>query len=42
MAHAQGVEVAVFREPDLGDALTALAIGPAGKRLTRGLALALS
>lgn len=41
-ADAFGVEAAVFREPDLGDSLTAIAIGPAGARLTRGLPLALS
>ncbi len=33
------VEVSAFHEPDLGGALTALAIGPAGKRLVRGLPL---
>lgn len=41
VADAFGVEAARFREPDLGDSLTAIAIGPAGKRLTRGLRMAL-
>jgi hypothetical protein len=37
----RGIPVAAFREPDRGDELTAIAIGPSGKRLTRGLRLAL-
>lgn len=41
-AYSMGAEVALFREPDLGESLTAIAIGPAGKRLTRGLPLALT
>jgi len=40
-ARLSGVPVAVFREPDLADALTAIAVGPKGKRLVRGLPLAL-
>jgi peptidyl-tRNA hydrolase len=35
------VPVAAFREPDRSDELTAIAIGPTGKRLTKGLPLAL-
>jgi peptidyl-tRNA hydrolase len=34
--------VSAFREPDRQDELTALAIGPEGKRLVRDLPLALS
>jgi peptidyl-tRNA hydrolase len=41
-AWVTGVSIAPFHEPDLGFAMTALAIGPAGKRLTRGLPLALT
>ncbi|MFI5296540.1 MAG: peptidyl-tRNA hydrolase [Polyangiales bacterium] len=37
----RGVRVAAFHEPDLGDALTAIAIEPAGKRVVAGLPLAL-
>lgn len=37
-----GVECAQFREPDLGDSLTALALSPDGKRLVRGLRMALA
>lgn len=41
-ACARGLDVASFHEPDLGDALTAIAIGPSpeARRLTRGLRLA--
>lgn len=41
-AGARGLHVASFHEPDLGDAMTAIAIGPApeARRLTRGLRLA--
>ena len=35
------VPVAAFREPDRSDELTAIALGPTGKRLTKGLPLAL-
>lgn len=35
------VPVAAFREPDRANELTAIAIGPAGKNLTKGLPLAL-
>lgn len=37
-----GLDVASFHEPDLDDALTAIAVGPSGeaRRLTRGLRLA--
>lgn len=36
-----GIPVAPFYEPDLDDELTAIAIGPQGKRLCRKLRLAL-
>lgn len=39
-AQAAGLRVASFHEPDLGDALTAVAIEPAGYRLLRRLPLA--
>jgi Peptidyl-tRNA hydrolase PTH2 len=35
------VPVAAFREPDRSDELTAIALGPSGKKLTKGLPLAL-
>lgn len=35
------VPVAAFREPDRANELTAIALGPPGKRLTKGLPLAL-
>jgi hypothetical protein len=35
------VPVAAFREPDRANELTAIAIGPQGKKLTKGLPLAL-
>jgi hypothetical protein len=41
-ARDTGVRVAPFYEPDLDGALTALAIGPAGYRLTARLPLALA
>lgn len=41
-AEDRGVPVAAFREPDLGDSVTAIAIGPSGRRLVRDLPLALS
>lgn len=37
----RGFPVAAFREPDLGNELTALALGPQGKCLTKRLQLAL-
>lgn len=37
----RGVEAAEFREPDLGGEITAVAVGPRGKRLCRGFRLAL-
>ena len=40
-ATAAGLRVAPFHEPDLGDALTAVAIEPAAGRLLRRLPLAL-
>jgi hypothetical protein len=39
-AVAAGLRVARFREPDLGGALTAAAIEPAGRRLVSRLPLA--
>lgn len=36
-----GIPVACFREPDRNNELTAIALGPQGKRLTRNLPLAL-
>jgi hypothetical protein len=38
-AFMRSIAVATFREPDLGDALTAIAIGPAGAALCRKLPL---
>ncbi len=42
-AEEAGIPTARFTEPDLGDALTAVVLGPgeASRRLTRGLPLAL-
>ena len=40
-ARERNVSCAGFREPDLNDALTALAPGPDARRLCRGLPLAL-
>lgn len=40
-AEATGTPYAAFREPDLGNALTALSIGPSGHRLVSSLPLAL-
>lgn len=39
-AQRLGVSVATFREPDLNHALTALALGPEGRRLVRHCGLA--
>jgi peptidyl-tRNA hydrolase len=39
--HNKAVPVALFREPDLGDELTAIAVGPAGGRALSNLPLAL-
>ena len=39
-ARSWGIEASLFCEPDLDGALTALAIGPRGKRLCRKLRLA--
>jgi hypothetical protein len=41
-AATAGLRIVRFREPDLGDALTAAAIEPAGRRLVRRLPLAFS
>jgi hypothetical protein len=38
---ARGLAVVAFREPDLEDSLTAIAIEPSAKRLLSGLPLAL-
>jgi hypothetical protein len=40
-ALAAGLRVTSFQEPDLNDALTALALEPAARRLIAGLPLAL-
>lgn len=40
-AEERGVPVAVFREPDFADEVTAVAIAPAGARLVSSLPLAL-
>lgn len=40
-AQQDGVAAAAFHEPDLGGALTAVALGPAGYRLARRFPLAL-
>jgi len=37
----RGIEVSMFREPDLDDELTAVAVGPAGGRALSSLPLAL-
>jgi len=41
-ARLEGVEFSAFREPDLDDALTALAIAPRGKKLVSKIPLALA
>ena len=43
-AERRGIPAAAFREPDLGDSLTAIALGPCqgARSLTRALPLALS
>lgn len=41
-AFDRGLRASAFREPDLGDALTAVAIEPEGSRLVRSLPLALA
>lgn len=41
-ANDQDITVAAFREPDRGDELTAIALGPHGKRITRRLPKALN
>ena len=41
-ARCRGIPVACFREPDRDNELTAIALGPEGKSLTRKLPLALS
>jgi hypothetical protein len=38
----RGYPVVAFREPDRANELTAIAIGPQGKKLTKGLPLALN
>ena len=40
-AKEKQIACADFREPDLGDSLTAIAVAPGGKKLVRGLPLAL-
>lgn len=39
-AKEDGVPVSSFLEPDLGDELTAIALGPSGRQLVRRLPLA--
>lgn len=41
-ARGEGVAVSEFLEPDLDNALTAIALGPEGRRLVRRLPLALT
>lgn len=41
-AEQRGFKVSLFREPDRGDELTAIALEPAAKRLCQGLKLALT
>jgi hypothetical protein len=43
-AQAQGIQVSCFREPDIGDQITAIALapGPRSKKLCSNLKLALS
>lgn len=43
-ARDRGIAVAIFREPDLGDSITAIALEPGdrGRRLCSGVKLALS
>ena len=41
-ARLKGLAVAVFREPDLDNRVTAIALEPAAKNLCRGLPLALA
>lgn len=40
-ARERGLPVSLFREPDIGNAPTALALGPDGRNLVRRLPLAL-
>ena len=40
-AASRGIPVAAFHEPDRDNELTAIAIGPRGKKITQGLPLAL-
>ena len=40
-AQDEGIEHSVFREPDFDNSVTAVALGPAGRRLVSNLALAL-
>ncbi len=41
-ARARGIRFSAFHEPDMGNAMTALAIEPSGKSLVQGLPLALA
>jgi len=43
-AQSQGIQVSIFREPDIGDQITAIALapGPRSKKLCSNLKLALS
>lgn len=41
-ASKRGIAASAFREPDLGNSLTAIAIAPSGAKIVRNLKLALS
>ncbi len=43
-AQSQGIQISIFREPDIGDQITAIALapGPRSKKLCSQLKLALS
>jgi len=41
-ASKRGIAASAFREPDLGNSLTAIAIAPSGSKIVRNLRLALS
>ena len=40
LAKIAGIRYSFFKEPDLGNSLTAIALGPEGKRLVKKLPLA--
>lgn len=41
-ASGMGIEASAFREPDLGNSLTAIAIAPTGAKIVKNLKLALA